>query len=58
MIEDEEEENIFSARRISDDDYTEDLTSVRKSSGSFNVVTAADDYGHDSYYSGSSSSRA
>ena len=45
VIEDEEEDNIFSVRRISDDDYTEDLTSVSKNSSpsTFSKVTATDD---------------
>ena len=51
VIEDEEEDNIFSVRRIDDDSYTENETAFNKNSGGgnkFNVVTATDD---NSYHS-------
>ena len=52
VIEDEEEDNIFSVRRIDDDSYTDSETAYNKNSGGggskFNVVTATDDNRYES----------
>ena len=51
VIEDEEEDNIFSVRRIDDDSYTDTETAYNRNSGGgskFNVVTATDDNKYES----------
>ena len=51
MIDDDEEDDIFSVRRISDDDYTEDQTSFSKNVQGFgHVVTATDSDDSESWH--------
>jgi hypothetical protein len=51
VIDDDEEDDIFSVRRISDDDYTEDQTSFSKNVQGFgHVVTATDSDDSESWH--------